>query len=63
MRGKGLFAGFIFVIILGADLGWAYLVQAPSNTAETAIISIAAFLVAWLISSVLKIARPLDKAT
>src|SRR5271154_2528990 len=62
MRSKSLFAGFIFVIIFGAGLGWAYSMYTVSDATETVIISAASFVVALIISSSIKIAEPWDKA-
>src|SRR5271154_5259013 len=62
MRSKSLFAGFIFVIIFGAGLGWAYSMYTVSDATETVIISAASFVIALIISSAIKIAEPWDKA-
>ena len=62
MRSKSLFAGFIFVVIFGAGLGWAYTTYTVSDATETVIISAVAFVVALIISSAIKIAEPWDKA-
>jgi len=62
MRSKSLFAGFIFVIIFGAGLGWAYSVYTVSDATQTVIISAVAFVVALIISASIKIAEPWDKA-
>jgi regulator of protease activity HflC (stomatin/prohibitin superfamily) len=62
MRSKSIFAGFIFVVILAAGLGWAYSVYNVTDSTETVVISVASFIVALLISSSIKIADPWDKA-
>ena len=62
MRSKSLFAGFIFVIIFGAGLGWAYSMYTVTDATQTVIISAASFVVALIISSAIKIAEPWDKA-
>ncbi|HLY68649.1 MAG TPA: slipin family protein [Puia sp.] len=62
MRTKSVFAGFIFVVIFGAGLGWAYSVYSVTDSTETVIISIAAFVLALITSSAIKVAEPWDKA-
>jgi len=62
VKSKSLFAGFIFVVILGIGLAWASAVYSASNIAESAIIAVTAFVVALIISSAIKIADPWDKA-
>src|SRR6202166_1196092 len=62
MRSKSLFAGFIFVIIFGAGLGWAYSMYTVSDATETVVISAASFVIALIISSAIKVADPWDKA-
>src|ERR1700691_1454321 len=62
MRTKSTFAGFVFVVIFGAGLAWAYTMYTASDPTQTVVISIAAFVVALLVSSAIKIADPWDKA-
>src|SRR5580692_7274941 len=62
MRSKSVFAGFIFVVIFGAGLAWAYNVYSVSDATETVIISVASFIIALIISSAIKVADPWDKA-
>jgi regulator of protease activity HflC (stomatin/prohibitin superfamily) len=62
MRSKSVFAGFIFVVIFGAGIAWAYNVYSVSDATETVIISIASFIIALIISSAIKVADPWDKA-
>jgi regulator of protease activity HflC (stomatin/prohibitin superfamily) len=62
MRSKSVFAGFIFVVIFGAGLAWAYSVYSVLDATETVIISVASFIIALIISSAIKIADPWDKA-
>jgi uncharacterized membrane protein YqiK len=62
MRTKSTFAGFVFVVIFGAGLAWAYTMYTASDPTQTVVISIAAFVVALLISSSIKIADPWDRA-
>jgi regulator of protease activity HflC (stomatin/prohibitin superfamily) len=62
MRSKSVFAGFIFVLIFGAGIAWAYSVYSVSDTTETVIIAVASFIIALIISSAIKVADPWDKA-
>jgi len=62
MRSKSVFAGFIFVVIFGVGLAWAYNVYSVSDATETVIISAASFIIALIISSAIKVADPWDKA-
>jgi regulator of protease activity HflC (stomatin/prohibitin superfamily) len=62
MRSKSVFAGFIFVVIFGAGIAWAYNVYSVSDATETVIISVASFIIALIISSAIKVADPWDKA-
>jgi len=62
MKSKSLFGGFIFVIIFGAGILGAYLVYNGSDYTESVIIAGAAFVLALIISSSIKIADPWDKA-
>jgi regulator of protease activity HflC (stomatin/prohibitin superfamily) len=62
MRSKSLFSGFIFVVIFGGGIAWAYSVYSASESTETVIISVASFIIALIISSAIKVADPWDKA-
>jgi regulator of protease activity HflC (stomatin/prohibitin superfamily) len=62
MRSKSVFAGFMFVVIFGAGIAWAYSVYTVSDATETVIISVASFIIALIISSAIKVADPWDKA-
>jgi regulator of protease activity HflC (stomatin/prohibitin superfamily) len=62
MKSKSLFAAFIFVIILGIGLVWAYAVYGVSTTTESKIIVAGFFMIALMLSSAIKIADPWDKA-
>jgi regulator of protease activity HflC (stomatin/prohibitin superfamily) len=62
MRSKSIFAGFIFVVIFGAGIAWAYSVYSVSDATETVIISVSSFIIALIISSAIKVADPWDKA-
>jgi regulator of protease activity HflC (stomatin/prohibitin superfamily) len=62
MKSKSMFSSFIFVVIFGIGLALAYSQYASSNTTQSEIITVTAFLVALGISSAIRIADPWDKA-
>ena len=62
MKSKNLFSSFIFVLLFGAGVAWAYAVRNESNMTESIIIGAMAFIVAITISSAIKIANAWDKA-
>lgn len=62
MKSKSLFSVFIFVVILGVGLVWAHAAYSTSNTQDSTLITMAAFIIALLVSSAIKIADPWDKA-
>ena len=62
MKSKSLFSSIIFVIIFGTGLIWAHSVYSVSDPAESIIIAVGSFIIAWFISSAIKIADPWDKA-
>jgi regulator of protease activity HflC (stomatin/prohibitin superfamily) len=62
MQSKSLFSGFIFFVILVIGLVCAYAVYNPVDKTASIAIGVAAFILALLISSSIKIANPWDKA-
>jgi regulator of protease activity HflC (stomatin/prohibitin superfamily) len=62
MQSKSLFASFIFFVILAIGACAAYAVYDPADKTASITIGIAAFILALLISTAIKIANPWDKA-
>jgi len=62
MKSKSLFSSIIFVIIFGIGLIWAHAAYNVSDPAESIIVASGSFIIAWFISSAIKIADPWDKA-
>ena len=62
MQSKSLFSGFIFVVIFGVGLMWAYASHGASTNAESTIIVACFFVVALIISSAVRIANAWDRA-
>ena len=62
MRSKNIFGGFAFVVIFGIGLAGAYAAYNPDDKTASVIIGVAAFIIALLISTAIKIADPWDKA-
>jgi regulator of protease activity HflC (stomatin/prohibitin superfamily) len=62
MKSKNVFAGFIFVVILGIGLFAAYTAYDPVAMTASIVIGGGAFLLALFVSSAIKIADPWDKA-
>ena len=62
MKSKSLFSVIIFVIIFGIGLIWAHAAYNVSDPAESIIVASGSFIIAWFISSAIKIADPWDKA-
>ena len=62
MQSKSLFGGFIFFVILVIGLVCAYAAYNPVDKTASIAIGVAAFILALLISSAIKIANPWDKA-
>jgi len=61
MQSKSLFSGFIFVVLSGAGMWGAYSVYDPGDKTASVAIGIAAFLLALVVSTAVKIADPWDK--
>lgn len=57
-----MFGGFIFIIIIGIGLAGAYAAYNSADNRESMVIGSAAFIVALIVSSAIKIADPWDKA-
>ncbi|MCO5948593.1 slipin family protein [Mucilaginibacter flavidus] len=62
MKSKSLFSVIIFVIIFGIGLIWTHAAYNVSDPAQSIIIAAGSFIIAWFISSAIKIADPWDKA-
>jgi regulator of protease activity HflC (stomatin/prohibitin superfamily) len=62
MKSKNVFGGFVFVILFGLGLIWAYVVDNPADRTESIIIGVGSFLLALLVSSSIKIADPWDRS-
>jgi regulator of protease activity HflC (stomatin/prohibitin superfamily) len=62
MQNKSVFGGFVFVVLFGIGLVGAYLAYNSADRVESFVIGVAAFIVAVIISSAIKIADPWDKA-
>jgi len=62
MKSKNVFAGFIFVVILGIGLFGAYTAFDPIAMTASIVIGGGSFLLALFVSSAIKIADPWDKA-
>jgi regulator of protease activity HflC (stomatin/prohibitin superfamily) len=62
MKSKSLFSAFIFLVILVAGIGAAYLFYKNGNLTESYIVGIAAVVIGLFISSAIRIADPWDKA-
>ena len=62
MKSKGLFSGFIFVLIVAVGLVWARYESNPADYTVSAIIADVFLVLALLISSAIKLANSWDKA-
>ena len=62
MKSKSIFGGFIFVILFGLGLVWAYVADNPADRTGSIIIGVGSFLLALLVSSAIKIADPWDRS-
>jgi regulator of protease activity HflC (stomatin/prohibitin superfamily) len=62
MKSKSVFSGFVFLIIFGLGLAWAYGAYNPLEPTGSIVIGAIAFVGALLVSSAIKIADPWDKA-
>jgi regulator of protease activity HflC (stomatin/prohibitin superfamily) len=62
MKSKNIFGGFIFVVLFGLGLVWAYVVDNPADRTGSIVIGVCGFLLALLVSSSIKIADPWDRS-
>jgi regulator of protease activity HflC (stomatin/prohibitin superfamily) len=62
MKSKSLFSLLIFIVIFGIGLAGVSAVYNASNPAESIVIAVAAFVLAGVVSSAIRIADPWDRA-